>query len=57
MLHMSIMHSYLLLSIVSFDGYATICLAIRQLRDIWVISSFETITNREAINFCVQVFV
>lgn len=57
MLHMSIMHSYLLLSIVSFDGYATICLAICQLRDIWVISSFKTITNREAINFCVQVFV
>lgn len=41
MLHMSVMHSYLLLGIVSFDGCTTICLSTLHLRDIWIISSLR----------------
>lgn len=41
----------------SVSGWTTVCLAIHLLKDTWVVSSFLAITNKAAMNICVQVLM
>ena len=49
--------SFLLPNNIPLDGYATFCLSIHQLMDIWVYFHFFTIMNNVAMNIHVQLFV
>ena len=53
--HVSLLYSLLWLNNAPLDGYTTICVSIYPLRDIWVVSTFDSVNNA-AMNMLVHVF-